>query len=289
MTIAARRTGRMILEQTAQVQRALWARLNPSTRSLPTFVVGCNRSGTTMVTLQLGKSWQIRAFNENDPEAFAGYHLRDFQTILGILDQTGSPNALFKPVLDTYSAREFLDTFENARVIFVYRHYYDVINSLLKKAQQRGHVTKTEELQRWLKSDFDEFKLATLPRKSKDRLRSLWSDELNEESSAALFWLFQNHLFFDLGLANHPRAQLVQYERIVADPPVEFRRICQFIGIKYEGQMARGVHADSVAKKPLQQVTPRVRDNCLELLAQLNSCLPDRTVDESSHLISVFR
>lgn len=204
-----------------------------------------------MVTLQLGKSWQIRAFNENDPEAFAGYHLRDFQTILGILDQTGSPNALFKPVLDTYSAREFLDTFENARVIFVYRHYYDVINSLLKKAQQRGHVTKTEELQRWLKSDFDEFKLATLPRKSKDRLRSLWSDELNEESSAALFWLFQNHLFFDLGLANHPRAQLVQYERIVADPPVEFRRICQFIGIKYEGQMARGVHADSVAKKTI--------------------------------------
>ena len=56
------------------VQRRLH---NPEGTSLPIFLVGCGRSGTSMFIWQLEKSWQIKLYNEDHPAAFDEYRLRD--------------------------------------------------------------------------------------------------------------------------------------------------------------------------------------------------------------------
>ena len=99
--------------------------------------------------------------------------------------------------------------------------------------------------------------------------------------------MFQTYLFFDLGLDQHPRARLARYERLVTNPSSELREICQFIGVGYEGRMARGVHGRSIAKDPPPNIEPRIREHCEGLLAHLDSHIDARNAVESAQQKSV--
>lgn len=265
-----RRAGERSLETTGALQRLVWRRLHPHQPSAPMFIIGCNRSGTTMLTFQLARSWQILAFNENDPEAFERFHLRELDQIGRILAQGRAPWVVFKPVLDTYRGRHFVDRFPDSRVVFAYRNLDDVVNSVMSMALRRGHRPKREQVGEWVASDFAGFKDPSPPTETRHRIAELWHRDLDEASNVALFWLFQNALYFDLGLVSEPRVRLVRYEQVVTDPPAEFRSICDFLRIRYEPRVGRGVHRSSIGKETPPRIEPEIRSACAELIESLD-------------------
>lgn len=239
---------------------------NRSGETTPVFLVGCGRSGTSMLAYHLARSWRLELYNEDNPAAFDRWRLRELPVIAELVERSYAPFVLFKPILDTYKTQHLLDRFPTAKFIFVFRHYDDVINSSIRRfgAENRiGHVNA------WMNDGFGEFAALPPPESTQTFIRSLWKSSLSAESGAALFWLFQNRLFFDLALATNQRVRLAGYESIVARPDDELAQLCRFLGIPFEPHLAAGIFASSVNRHTRPQLDPEIEAACAHLWQRL--------------------
>lgn len=255
-------------------RKYFWQRLhNPSRRTLPAFVVGCGRSGTSMLLHHLGRSWAVDPYNENQAAAFEKFRLRPLDEIEKLVERSYAQVALFKPVLCTPHSCQYLTKFPNARLIFVYRHYDDVVNSSLKRF---GEADRLAHVNAWVADDFSEFAPFQPPALTKAIVCELWKPSLSPESAAALYWLFYNRLYFDLGLHQEKRAKLLGYESLVANAGLEIREACLFLGIKFEPIMASGVFSTSVGRDQSPPIEPAIKSACETLWQQLQAAAPNR-------------
>ena len=119
--------------------------------------------------------------------------------------------------------------------------------------------------------DFSEFASAPPPKTTRRYLRELWRPDASAETGAALYWLFYNRLFFDLGLDGNDRLQLVQYERIVQSPKRSLMAIAEFLGIQFDASMPEGIFASSVRHVPSSSINSEVRAECTELWKRLSA------------------
>jgi hypothetical protein len=234
--------------------------------SRPAFLLGCGRSGTSMLVLQLGRSWQIDVYNESNPAAFDHWRLRPLPVIREIVGRSRASFTLFKPILDTYRACLLLDNFPEAKILFAFRHYDDVVNSSLKKFGVNNRITHVNA---WVGEDFAEFADLRPPAETEAFIRTHWQPGLSPESGAALYWLFQNRLFFDLGLVADRRVRLVCYESVVNHPATELTAICDFLQIRFEPAMAAGIFASSVQHAPAPAIAEHLRQTCDAMWQQL--------------------
>jgi hypothetical protein len=251
-------------------RRRLWQRWhNPAGHTTPAFLVGSGRSGTNMIVKGLARSWQVELYNENNPAVFDNWYLRDFPTIEALIERSFARLILFKPLKDTYRTRVLLSAFPSARVLFIFRHFDDVINSARKRFyDEHGQVIKNvyadrqPPVIRWINTDFAEFTEAPPPKATEQLVRSLWTPTLNLQSNIALDWLFTNRLFFDLDLCADERIKLIQYEAVVSDPQQGFKSLCQFLGLPFEPQIAGDVFSTSVKRDPVPDLDPQIQAAC---------------------------
>lgn len=244
----------------------LQARGNPTGASRPVFLIGAGRSGTSMMVLQLGKSWQVDVFNENHPAAFRNWYLEPNPVIARLVAESRAPVALFKPILETYRAQQLLADFPDSRLLFAFRHFDDVIPSSIKKF---GPEDRLSHLRAWMADDFQEYAAAPPPPASRNLIRSLWRPDCTAEDAAALFWLFTNRLYFDLGLEGEPRVLPVQYEALATRPEAGLRRICAFLGLAFDARMLEGISKAAVRRSPASALDPDIRTACEDLWAAL--------------------
>ncbi|MCI0549849.1 MAG: sulfotransferase [Anaerolineae bacterium] len=235
---------------------------NPNKNSIPVFLVGCGRSGTSMVLRSLGKSYKVEIYNETHSSAFERFRLKDF----GIIEQLNNVGyakiKLYKPILDTHMAVEYLSGFPSAKIIFMYRHYSDVISSSIRYF---GVDNWPSRVVRWIDNDFEEFASAPPPNETKHRIRSLWANRLSAESSIALYWLFYNRLYIDLGLNQNPNVILINYENIVTRSDVEFHNLCRFLGVEYSQNMSKGMFATSIKHNSVRNLDETIKIECENL------------------------
>lgn len=257
-----------LLAKQDELKKTVRRRLhNPDGVSVPIFLVGCGRSGTSMFIWQLEKSWQIKLYNEDHPAAFAEYRLRDFGVVAHLVEESKAPFTLFKPILDTVQTMALLNHFPGSKAIFAFRHYTDVINSSLKKF---GTYNRINHVKGWMTEDFAEFAVCPPPEASKSAVRELWQDNLSPEEGAALYWLFYNHLYYDLGLHDDPRTILIRYETLVTQPREQFEEVIAFLGAEFEEKMVEGVHAKSINKNDPPPLRPAIMEACEALYEQMS-------------------
>jgi hypothetical protein len=221
-----------------------------------------------MLLHHLARSWEVDAFNENHPAAFEKFRLRPLDEIEKLVEKSYARVALFKPVLCTPHSREYLTRFPDARLIFVYRHYNDVVNSSIKKF---GAADRLSHVNSWMEDDFGEFAPIAPPAAAKAAVRELWRPDLSPESAVALYWFFYNSLYFDLGLEQEERARLKGYESLVANATQEIQEACSFFGLNFDPVMVEGIFTSSIGRDSSPQIDADIQSACAELWERLQT------------------
>lgn len=220
-----------------------------------------------MVIDALRRSPEVEVYNESgNSRAFRGYRLRRDRVIRDLVVRSRRRCVVFKPLADSHRAvhlLERLDVPRAPRAIWVVRSMEGRVRSSLAKWPD-----KDLRAVRDVASGRRVWQAGGLSTDKLDLVRSMHTDATTRESASALLWYLRNSLYFDLGLSGRDDVLLVSYERLLADPDAEIRRLCDFLSIGYRERMAGHVVPRPQATDAPLEIDPAIRERCAELEAR---------------------
>jgi len=230
------------------------------------FIAGVQRSGTNMMMDVLERSYETDVYHERDNRAFKNYQMRDLNVIRDLLANSHAPYFIIKALCELHDLDQLMDAMtidsdRPAKIVWVNRHFYDVVNSMLVSFKNQSEQVKRIAKSRnnaWLSKGFSEENYKTF--------QTLVHEDISNASAAALIWYFRSQLFFELGFDTNPRVQLVQYEKLVTDPQTEFPRIFNFIGLDYSDRVSGKVFGSSVRRRSPPEIDAAIVDLCESLM-----------------------
>ena len=83
------------------------------------FILGCQRSGTTVLYEVLSRSARCRAFGEHDSAAMCDYRLRAQSVVEALIAPQGL--TLFKPICDSHYGDEILRRYPESKLLWIFR------------------------------------------------------------------------------------------------------------------------------------------------------------------------
>ena len=257
---------RFLARNMLAAKKSLWQLThNNSPNAKAVFVLGVQRSGTTMLIDCLDKSLETEVLGEVS-QAMDNFRLRDIDTITSIVRGSRSKAVVFKPLTDSHRARELLDIGPNAHVCWSFRRAADRANSAVAKFGSNN----LELLTAFARGDkMDSWQAQGISENSLELIRSFDIENMTPHSAAGLFWVIRNNMFFELGLDKDPRVLPVAYEDLVSDPKAIMRGICKFCDIRYDDKLVSSIHAKSVGKEK-SKLDPKIKDLCDEMYAKFH-------------------
>lgn len=267
-----RKLARHALAQARRGQKYLWQRrhLDRGVPKLGVFVVGCQRSGTNMLTRVIDRSPHAWVYPE-DPysAAFRDHRLRSPEVVDRLIRRSVAPTVAFKPICDSHLTDELVARHERSKAIWIYRGYRDVANSAVK-----NWGTHQVDIARWIVErnwEILDWRGERLGTEVDGLIRRVYRAEMSPQEGAALFWYTRNHFYFELGLDEEDRVLLVQYEDLVAHPAEAFRRVFEFIRCPFDPAFVSDVFLSSIGKTEFPAIDPRIESACEELQARLDT------------------
>jgi hypothetical protein len=263
-----RRTLGTALRELPRWRKAWWQRRHPAgnSRAGLVFVLGTQRSGTTMLLDVLDRSRDTEVHHEYDSAAMDAFRLRPPAVIDRLAERSAARVVVLKPITESHRADWLLNRFPDTRAIWVFRSYQDVANSAIAKwpGENTEFVDRVREgnLQAldWRGERVSEETLVTV--------RGLAQRSLGEPEGAALFWYARNALYFELDLVNDPRVLLVRYDALVAEPE-EFPSMFQFLGLPFDRRFVDSVSRTSIGRRPFGPIREDVRLLCDGMMQRL--------------------
>lgn len=246
------------------------------------FVLGCQRSGTTMLENVLEQPPEFSVYGEGNKKAMrvdAYYRFRDEETIRKLISRDRKRFIMFRPLNDAQYADRYLKLHPNSKAIWIYRRYPDTINSAVRKwGEQQKNIIM------WIRNEAGKKKLVPeekhLPysiyaeRMHPETLaviNKLANDGLTDEEGAALVWYIRNQIYFDLHLQHDNKVLLVKYEHLVTEPEPNLKRIFEFIGFKARKTYADNIFSSSIGKNPAPVINAGIENICRGLMERLDS------------------
>jgi len=260
-----------------------------SSKKRPIFILGCQRSGTTIGVKLFRESNQFEVHGEGSTAAMRRYvRLRPFCDIQRIIKQSRKRFVVFKPLNDSHRADELLEHFNNSRVIWFYRNVFDVVNSALVKWNNTHQQTVsfiTDNIRKYGSVDAAMPVICQKPRAAIyaerldpqiiERLLEWTTKPISAETGSAIMWYLRNSIFFDLTLDNDKRALLVKYEDFATSPVSEVQRICKFLKAPYTDALSQLIRSSSIGKSSAPQIAPDVLSACEQLTDRFSTVLEE--------------
>lgn len=232
------------------------------------FVVGCQRSGTTLINQIFEKDLNTKVYAEvsslssND----IPYRLRlnPLDSVKAALDRDLAPLVILKPLVESQNILQLLTYFEGAKAVWVYRHYKDVAASYVKKW---GPHHSINDLRAILAQQPHDWRCERISADVDQVVRRYFSEDMPPHDASALYWFIRNSFFFDLNLANNPRVFLCSYKKLVLNPVEVMTNIYKFLGCQFPGdRIVSMVHPASVNKGRRVELSPPIEELCQQLL-----------------------
>lgn len=252
----AKRRGRHYLKRLYQL-------ISPSQATRPVFILGSGRSGTDIVCHCLSKAWNVELVNEDNPKAFDNWRLKSLDIVEEALQASNAGLMLFKPIVESLRANEFLEEFPSATVVFVVRNPDDAINSMVRFFGE-GQVRAVRS---WVETDFARQPQA--PAELREFIANQYHADLSVEDAAGLYWLLYNSSYLFLDLQASSRVTKIRYENLVQEPDGTMQGICDFLGMKWFPSMTDEVYAGSVGKNRKPNLSPAIEQRCREVWERL--------------------
>ena len=212
-------------------------------------IVGCQRSGTTLMARLFDADRDCRVFGEYSMLSCVGkdgIRLNPLPDVAAVLSRVPAPLVVMKPLVETQRVRTLLNYFPNAKALFMYRHYSDVASSDLQKFGPRNAIDNIRPI---AIGDTHNWRSAGASTAVRERIAQFFSENMNPNDAAALFWFARNQLYYDLELAAHSEVMLCRYEHLVAEPWPSCSGSTTFTGAACPDlSHTRQVHSSSVTQ-----------------------------------------
>jgi hypothetical protein len=250
----------------------------------PVFVLGCQRSGTTLVLNVAGRSPKVHSYHEGDGVILDVEYFRIISedAVRKAIDKTPEPIILFKPLNDSQYVDRLLGMHENAKAIWLYRHYRDVVDSAIKLW---GDAQRTimHEVSKGVYTDPGSRAVGErVTPENLEMVKRFTAKGLSPGDGAALLWYLRNSIYFDLGLQTNPRVQLCKYEDLVRESGKRFEAIFKFIGAGYSPKYTADVHASSVKKESAVAFDHEIVRLCEGMVKRLDDARLSQSVPQPS-------
>ncbi len=236
------------------------------------FIVGCQRSGTTMMLRLFETDLNCRGFNDSSELSSADTQHRvrwnPLPDVAAVINRVPAPLVVAKALVETQNVRKLLDYFPFSKALFIYRRRYaDVARSDMAKFGARNGIFNLRPI---ASADPHNWRSEGASRSVQELVARRWSEEMNPNDAAALFWYARNQLFFDLDLANHPAVMLCQYEYLTQHPAAFMRRIYDFVAVDPPDVLKTDQVRPPGAEKVLE-LSAEVRLLCEQLRGRLDA------------------
>jgi hypothetical protein len=267
----ALRFARRAVARTAKRARQ---RLHPRAGSASAlFVVGAQRSGTTLLLDVLDAHREVWVYHEHHRGAFTrSFRLRPLAVRERLVARARCRWVAFKPLFDLQHLDRLLAEHPGSRAIFVVRDHRDAALSgaekwggALPRAVER--LASEDPCTHWMAD--------RLPPERRSQLAEFCVPALDAASAAALRWWLRSAIFFDLGLDARGDCVLpVRYEALARDPAGGVAALFAFLGLSSGAPAAAArVSARSVGRGRGVVLDPRVAALCRELEARLDAVI----------------
>ena len=198
------------------------------------FVAGVQRSGTNMVMGILDRNYTTDVYHERDPRAYDKYELQPLDVIHDLHNQSKAPNFVIKALCELQDLNTLMTEFAPSKVIWVYRAYKPVVNSHIERWTTMPWSIKEIIKNRNGKAGW---RGRGMTDETYEIVKSVYHENINNESACALFWYFRNKIFFELELDKNPDVLLTNYDELLNNPQSEGKKICDFLDLDYTEKM----------------------------------------------------
>lgn len=241
-------------------------RLSPvAGTSVPVFICGEQRSGTNFLMDVLERCRETECFHESDEEAFDNYVLRGGDTVERLVDVSRASIVAFKPICDSQNLSALLARFPQAKGIWAFRRYQDVVNSSLRNFTQHH-----EYLDLMLHRPGEaRWRVENVTPEDMALVRRFYDKGVSDASSRALIWYLRNNLFFQQGFDDERRVRLTRYEDLVTDSRGYFANVFAFLGMSENPDAGQIAFGSSLGKNAPPELDPEIAELCDALHARL--------------------
>ncbi|WP_017733573.1 sulfotransferase family protein [Nafulsella turpanensis] len=258
---------RKILLEKKKIYHSL---LTPAEDKKILFIMGCQRSGTTMMQKIFEKDLHAKVYGEFSKLSRhdrGRIRLNPLNQVKREIDKDTPPLVVMKPLVETQNLKELLQYFPSSKVLWMFRHFKDVAASNLVNF---GKSNGIDDLRPIAQRDPHNWRSEGATDHVTEVVQKYFSENMDEMDAAALFWYARNSLFFDLNLGVNPRVMMCRYEDLVREPAESMKEIYAFADAQYPGeQITDSVSTSSVGKGKHVELNPEIEVLCNQMLKRL--------------------
>jgi len=255
-------------------------------------VLGCQRSGTSMMLRAIDQDWDAKVFgefssinlpagpghHEGDPRQQFSIRMRPLAQVDAELARLRYRIVALKPLVESQRAAEILESIDGARLVWMYRDYRDVSRSIVGTFGKDIHRRNLEPI---IRSEPGNWRSESVAEDVRAVVANHYSPDMDPLDGAALFWYARNRLFLDQALAGNERVLLLSYEDLVAEPVAMLARVYGFAGLGTPvSRVAKGIHARAVGAGRQSTPSPEISELCEGLTHRLE--VAGRSLDQGS-------
>jgi hypothetical protein len=277
LRLASRRWRLTLQHRLGEIRR--WWDGHPRGPEAVLLILGCQRSGTTMLTRVFGRDPEARVFGEysvlSARDRRNQLRLAPLDEVARRLQESRYPLVVMKPLVESQRADALLAALPRARGLWLVRNPADVARSNLERFGRRNGVRNLERL---LSARPGDWRAERVPDDVRETIRRHFSMSMDPMDAAALFWWARNRCFFALGLEGRADVMPVRYEWLVERPVDAMSTVYAFAGRPFPGPAIVGeVSTGSVGRESLDRISKPVLDLCLPLLERFDELIARRS------------
>lgn len=248
-------------------------KFKPGMEKTVLFIVGCQRSGTSMISHLFRLDWDVVTYDEMSPlssdDNGEGLRLNPLPEVQNRIRNDRAPLVVCKPLVESQNLDALLNLFPVTRAIWMYRDFRAVVLSNLNFF---GLETGHRDLSPIVKGDKSNWRAEKLASADREIILDLYSPEMDPHEAAALFWYARNSLYFARGFDQDPRIRLCRYSDLVTRPGEIMTKAYDFLGKPYPGnRIVKDVFTGSRGRGRDLDLSPPVRDLCQAMLSRLDA------------------
>ena len=240
-------------------------------RSQVLFVLGCQRSGTTLMTEFFEADARAKVYPEHSSLSAGDRNdrlrLAPLERVSAAIGRSRFPRVVLKPLVESQRAVELLDALDGSRALWMFRSWRDVARSNLARFGRGNGVRNLSFIANRAK---DDWRAEGVPEDVARVVCQAYAEDMAPFDAAALFWWVRNQHYFTQGLDRDPRVRLCRYEDLVADPAGEMAQIYGFMDEELPGDLGFArVSKGSLGLGRAIDVSPAVAERCDAMQARL--------------------